>query len=230
MVNEFIKSLSWPFRDKYLAERLIPILLAALIPVLGLFALIGWRYAVISQFARGDSALPCLEPLRLLRDGFVIALLAFLLTLIPPVVLSVMGIAGIGGLIDNIVVYSSLSFELIATDWIQDTAVKILVAIAWGLLATPLVYAGMIRSAASDSLLQFLNVPASLLYILMNLFSFLKFWLFRIAFFFLLGVAGSILGLTGIGLILLPLLAIWGYFIMTSYQLGMMARRSAGLA
>jgi len=226
MFDEFLNSLNWPFRDKNVSERLIPVLVAALIPVIGIFVLIGWQYSVVRQFARGDSVLPRLKPLVLLRDGFVISLLAFMLTFIPPLILSVLGVAGIGGLIDDLLVYSSLSFELIAIDWLQDAAIKIAVAIAWALLASPLVYAGIIRSAANDSLLQFLNVPASLLYIAKNMGGFIKFWFFGVIFFALVGVMSVLLGFTGIGLMFAPFLALWGYIIMTSYELGMMARRT----
>ena len=231
-MNAWIASLKdsvvYPFRDPRWVAKLWPLPLIALVPFIGLLALVmmkGWRLAMTERFARGDHSLPELDLARFLRQGAVLWAFTFLYVLVPGIVCLLLGIGGPIGFVVDLVGLGTQGAQGWAETQTSDWLWSVVVYLAWAIISLPVYQAGVVRYALGGSWRAMLNVPTNTALFLANAPAFGLFYLSWLVLGLGIAAVDVLLSLTGIGVALVPAFTICLYYSSTAHELGHLAAK-----
>ena len=227
-IHSLANSVVYPFRDRRWLAKVWPLPLIALVPLVGLLAVVllkGWRLAMTARLARGDESLPELDLARFLREGAVLWAFTFLYLFVPGVVCAALGIGGPLGFVADLLQIGTGGAREWAENEPSDWAWTLLVYLVWAVISLPVYQAGVVRYALGGSWRAMLNVPANLALFLREAPAFALFYLNWLALGLAITVTGALLALTGIGLPFVPAVTLWLYYSSTAHELGHLAAK-----
>lgn len=228
LMDALLEGIKFPFKDERWLLKTWPLLLLPFFPVLGIVSVIlfeGWRVATIRSLASVPYLLPPCEPGHWLKDGAILWVVKILYLMTPYLLVSVTGVGGVGGLVSDVGTVNSQGFAAWLEQKPYDLLWTVLIFALWSVLASPLYHAGLLRYALSGQRRTLLNLPGNVLLVTRYLPEFLMMYLSWLAIIFFIALVDVMLGITGIGLLILPAVTFMLFFTVSSHELGRLAQK-----
>ncbi len=227
-LEEFKEGFVYAFEDKRWLNKLWVLVLLALIPFISLLSVIlfkGWRFEMVKNMSKGSTELPEFNFILMLKQGALLWAVMGLHILIPGVLLSLLGMGTVNLIGDGYAVIASgfNSDEITQTG--TNIGVSFLVYLIWGIISLPVFQSGMIRYALTGKVKTLFNAPVNFLFFIKNLHHFITFYIYWLMLLALLFFVDSVLAITGIGFLIIPVLSISAYYITSAHELGSLAQR-----
>lgn len=230
LTDALLEGLTFPFKDERWLLKTWPLLFLPFFPILGVVSILlfeGWRVATIRSIsmAPAPDTLPPCEPGRWLKDGVILWLVKIVYLLTPYILVSVTGVGGLGGLIGDVGTLDTEGFWAWLEQKPYDLLWTLLIFALWSVVASPLYHAGLLRYALTGQRRTLLNLPGNLLLVTRYLPNFLLMYLSWLAIIFFIALVDIMLGLTGIGLLILPAATFILFYTVSSHELGRLAQK-----
>lgn len=226
----------FPFYQKQWPVKTWWVAVLALIPILDLAILRGWRLALVRNMANStdetvDDILPFADVITFFKHGCILWFMTGFYVIIPTIIIFSAGAGEFGNLIDALgclwtgVFGTSEEFFLFTCikEEAGDMLVRFTIEIIWLLVSTTLYRVAMIRYAISGKKRVFLNLPVNAFIALKHIKTFLTMWVFGFvltAFFILLA---TLMTMTVVLTPLIPLVLLVVYYYATGYEFGHLA-------
>ncbi|SBS33627.1 hypothetical protein MAQ5080_02630 [Marinomonas aquimarina] len=225
-IQDFKDSLTYPFEDSQWIQKLWPLPLLAILPIIGVLSVIllkGWRFEMVKRLSTGDRSLPEFDIVTMFQRGLLLWAVMIAHMFIPGVICALLGLSGPLGLIQDIYEFFANGLSGWAQSQSQDLLLKIIVYVVWGIISAPVFQSGMIRYVISGDWKSLVNVPVNFMFFLRYIHYFLKFYVAWIMLIILVVAMDSVLSVTGIGLLLVPIVSFVFYYISSAHELGHLA-------
>lgn len=226
--EEFIEGFTYAFKDKRWISKLWLLILLAVLPFINIISIIlfkGWRFETVKRLSKGNHDLPEFDFVLMFKQGLLLWVVMALHIFIPGVLLAVLGMGAVNLVGDayNIVASGFGSDEITETG--TNIGVSFLIYFIWAIISLPVFQSGMIRYSLTDDWKTLFNAPANFLFFVKNIHHFIKFYIYWLMLIGLLFLVDSILAITGVGLLIIPVLSISAYYISSAHELGSLAKR-----
>lgn len=225
-------------QDRALA-RLWWVPLLALLPIM----LRGWRLELVRRIARREeppAPLPAGPNLgKFLLNGVLLWVMTALYMLVPLLIIWTTGIGGYAEAFDNLLYLRDYVGTLVSggsqvrplgqflREEIGEWMIILALTGVWSVVGPILYRAAMIRHAFTGSLLTFVNIPGSLLFLLRNLLGFAYVFVIALCALIAAALLGLAMSVTLLGAPLAALVVPAVYYAITGSAYGFLARRLA---
>lgn len=226
--SDFKESLTYPFEDKNWPAKLWPLPVIAFIPIIGLLSPIllkGWRFETVKNISTGEKDLPPFDPIMMFKHGLILWVAMTAHIFVPSILCSILGIGGPIGFIEDVYQILVNGFSAWAQSEPKDWALTVTIYLVWGVISFPVFQAGMVRYANSGNWKALYNTPLNFIIFIRHLHFFIKFYLSWLLLIILIAILDSMLAITGVGIFIIPMVSIVGYYVSSAHELGDLAQK-----
>ncbi len=228
LLHHLSEGFRYPFRDEKWLQKLWPLPVIALLPVVGLISVIllkGWRFEMVRNIAHDNMELPAFDPIIMAKRGLILWLVMTGHIFIPGVLCALLGLATPLGLVmdiyEMIVNGVDVWFKENASDW----ALTLTIYFTWAIISFPVFQMGMIRYALTGNWKSMLNAPLNFMLFVRNIHYFILFYGYWLIISLGILLIDVLFAMTGIGVFFIPALTLCLYYVTTAYDLGRLAKK-----
>ncbi len=223
-------ALIFPLFQKNWFSKTWWLVLLAMIPILDLVFLRGWRVQLVHNMAKGyDDILPSPNIIKYFFNGLILWIMTGFYLVIPFIIIFLVGAGELGTFIDiskwaiDSLVSSTApekTLSLILQESAVNYSIRITIAFLWLLVSMPIYRIGMIRFAITGRWSCFLNIPLNTFLVIKHIKHFILMWIFGFFLIVFLTIIYTILTATIVLAILAPLVVLMVYYGATGYEFG----------
>ncbi|MFT7559751.1 MAG: hypothetical protein ACI93R_001666 [Flavobacteriales bacterium] len=222
----------FPFYQKQWFGKTWWLAVLALIPIVDLILLKGWRFVLVQRMAVSEEQiLPNADIGAFFKYGCVLWFMSIVYLIIPTIIIFSFGAGELGNLFSAlkclwVSVFGSSAdaslYRCLKTE-AEELVTRVIIEFIWLIVAAPLYRVAMIRYAISGNKRVFLNLPVNAFIVLRHLKYFIMMWVFGLVMTAALVLVTMVMVATAVLIPLIPLVVLLVYYYTTGYEYGHLA-------
>lgn len=225
--------LIFPFYQKNWVRKTWWLCLIAVVPMVDLILLSGWRLNLIKRIVRNENEiLPTADIVSFFKGGLVLWLFGISYVLVPFLLIMSTGTGELGAIIEIVKwlanyltgTENTLAWHELLNEQGTYFVIRTLIEIAWLLVSMPIYRMGMLRYAITGKVGCFINIPLNAYLALKYGWKIILMWVFGVFMVAFVMITTTILAATVIFAVLAPIFGLLVYYWATGYEYGHLAQ------